>query len=283
MSAAGRVVLCMLSAFIVASIVASLMSRQTATDAARPRTQAQQEAPVSNPPSSMTSPQMAMDVGGPREQAQQEGQVSNPPPSVSEPTVVTMAERPAGHSVPLGQPLAPSGSEAIARELQKELKRVGCYGGHLNGEWTRSTREAMKAFSDRVNAKLPIDKPDSILLALVQGHSEKVCGVPCPSGQGLSHTQQCTPNALLARSGRTKLTAASGQGPWTVKTIVSGEASGEEGTRPSDIAPDKSPSTSAGHERALQRGARRHLQPTPRREGSWASSFFKQRDRFSLN
>jgi len=144
----------------------------------------------------------------------------------------------------------------------------------------------MKAFSDRVNAKLPIDKPDSILLALVQGQSEKVCGVPCPSGQSLSHTQQCTPNALMAGSGRTKLTAASGQGPWTVKTTVAGEASVEEGVPPSAIAPAQPSSTSAGspmHERALERSAKRHWQSTPKHEGSWASSFFKQRDRLSLN
>jgi hypothetical protein len=181
----------------------------------------------------------------------------------------------------------PSSSEAIARELQKELKRVGCYGGHLNGGWTRSTREAMQAFADRVNAKLPTDKPDGILLALVQGHSEKVCGVPCPSGQSLSPTQQCTPDALLARSGRTKLTAASGQGAWTVKTTVAGDASLQEGVvHPGDIAPAKPPSTSADspkQERALQRGVRRHGQPTPRHQGGWASNFFRQLSRLGLN
>jgi hypothetical protein len=184
-----------------------------------------------------------------------------------------------GRSLSSGQPL--SSSEAITRELQKELKRVGCYTGQLNGGWTRSTREAMQAFADRVNAKLPTDKPDNILLALVQGHSEKVCGVPCPSGQSLNPTQQCTPNALLARSGRTKLTAASGQGSWTVKTVMAGEGSvqGSMNEHPGEIAPATPASTSAGSpmpQRALQRGVRRHWQRTPRHEGSWASNFFKQ-------
>jgi hypothetical protein len=137
----------------------------------------------------------------------------------------------------------------------------------------------MNAFSDRVNAKLPTDKPDSILLALVRGHPEKVCGVPCPSGQSLSHAQRCTPNALLARSGRTTLAAASGQGAWTVKTIVAGDAAAQEGVHPGDIAPAK-PAMPA---RAPQRAVRRHWQPTTRHEGNWASSFFKQRDWLSLN
>ena len=37
----------------------------------------------------------------------------------------------------------------------------------------------MKAFTDRVNASLPVDKPDQILLALVQNHQGVAC-VPQP-------------------------------------------------------------------------------------------------------
>jgi hypothetical protein len=264
MSAAGRVVLYMLSIFMPAS----MMSSETGVKVAAPREQAAQVSHVSNPPAPapVTSPPIIE------------------PTKPTEPTVVTIAERPMVHSVPFGQPAVPSSSEAIARELQKELKRVGCYAGHLNGGWTRSTREAMKAFSDRVNAKLPMDKPDSILLALVQGHSDKVCGVPCPLGQSLiRHTERCTPDALLARTGKTKVTAGSGQGPWIVKTIAAaGEASGQEDVHPADIEPAKPAARSAGsHER--QRSGRRHWRPTPKHEGSWASNFFRQRDRFGFN
>jgi len=81
---------------------------------------------------------------------------------------------------PPTQPLpiaAPSGSDpaSLARQLQGELRRVGCYDGDISGAWTTSTRLAMLAFTERVNAKLPIDKPDPILLALVQSHPERVC------------------------------------------------------------------------------------------------------------
>ena len=43
-----------------------------------------------------------------------------------------------------------------------ELRRVGCYGGELNGVWTPATRLAMKAFTERVNATLPVGDPDDI-------------------------------------------------------------------------------------------------------------------------
>ncbi len=66
----------------------------------------------------------------------------------------------------------PNDRVALARALQRELKRVGCYSGEITGAWTTSTRMAMRAFTERVNATLPIDKPDPVLLSLVQGHQQ---------------------------------------------------------------------------------------------------------------
>ena len=110
-------------------------------------------------------------------------------------------ERAAG-AAPQKAGAVPQDRDAIGRELQKELKRVGCYEGELNGAWTPSTRQAMKAFTDRVNATLPTDEPDSILLTLVQAYQDKVCGKPCPAGQGLSDVGRCVPNAILARAAK---------------------------------------------------------------------------------
>lgn len=70
---------------------------------------------------------------------------------------------------------APRSRGSLARELQIELRRVGCYADEVNGTWTMQTRRAMKSFTDKVNATLPVDKPDEILLALVKGQREPVC------------------------------------------------------------------------------------------------------------
>jgi hypothetical protein len=208
-----------------------------------------------------------------------------PSPSLIEPTIVTIVERPVERSLALGLLLNPRGRDAIGRELQKELKRVGCYAGELNGAWTKSTRQAMKVFADRVNAKLPIDKPDDILLALVVGYPNKVCGVPCPSGQSLTRTQQCIPDVLLARSGRTKLTHVTNAR--IVTTTVAGGISVPPGwtEHPDDVAPGEPPSSSAGiaHKRsAPRRVMKKHWQSPARHERAWASDFFRHRDRFSL-
>ena len=104
---------------------------------------------------------------------------------------------------PVGQSTAMRGPPldrvALTRELQRQLQRVGCYGGSISGTWSPSTRRAMKEFTERVNAALPIDKPDAILLAMVQNHEEMTCGAGCPTGQSPAGNGRCLPSAIVAR------------------------------------------------------------------------------------
>ncbi|KAB2919481.1 MAG: hypothetical protein F9K29_05320 [Hyphomicrobiaceae bacterium] len=126
----------------------------------------------------------------------------------SAPIVVTVPQRQVEPPAPVPavrpQPATatPANRASLARELQRELQRVGCYDGEINGVWTTSTRMAMKTFTDRVNAKLPIDAPDYILLSLVQGQKDTVCGPSCPAGQVAARDGRCTPSATLAEAGR---------------------------------------------------------------------------------
>jgi hypothetical protein len=92
----------------------------------------------------------------------------------------------------------PGDRTSLVGELQRELRRVGCYDGALNESWTLATRTAMKTFTNRINAILPIDKPDQILLTLVKGYGDRVCGVACPPGEGLANDGRCLPNVVLA-------------------------------------------------------------------------------------
>jgi hypothetical protein len=94
----------------------------------------------------------------------------------------------------------PNNSASLTRDLQRELRRVGCYDGTINGGWTKSTRRAMKTFTERVNASLPLEEPDQVLLALVKNYPDGTCDRPCPQGQGMGETGRCLPNALLVRA-----------------------------------------------------------------------------------
>lgn len=68
----------------------------------------------------------------------------------------------------------------LARELQRELRRVGCYGGETDGSWGVGSKRSMRAFLDRVGSTLPSEEPDLIQLTLVRGHA----GGACRSGNG---------------------------------------------------------------------------------------------------
>ena len=138
----------------------------------------------------------------------------------------------------------------------------------------------MRTFNGRVNAMLPVDEPDGILLALVQGHPRKVCGAPCPVGQGLSGDTQCVPNAILAMAGRTKIaittnkTSTPTTSAWTVKTAVAGGAPPTE--HPGDFARvDAAPAAAPAPGPTQRRVAEKHWRPPGlRRERNWAPALF---------
>jgi hypothetical protein len=112
--------------------------------------------------------------------------------------VVTVPPRGSNPRISSQQLAIPKDRDTLARELQKELKRVGCYEGEVNGAWSPSTRRAMKMFIERVNASLPVDEPDPILYAMVRGEREQVCGKACHAGEGLTQDGRCVPAAILA-------------------------------------------------------------------------------------
>lgn len=81
----------------------------------------------------------------------------------------------------------------IARELQSELQRVGCYGGAVDGYWSPLAQRSAKAFVEGVNAHLPVGEPDVALLALVQATRGTVCAKPCPSDARPGADSVCKP------------------------------------------------------------------------------------------
>jgi hypothetical protein len=235
------------------------------------------------------------------------------------PPFVTLAQREGeGARMPLPAPHRPSAfpvdRASLARDLQRELRRAGCYEGEINAVWTTSTRRAMKTFMDRVNATLPIDEPDSVLLALVQGHPDGVCAKPCPAGQGLSDAGRCVPTAMLARAAtkgsvrQAAGVASKGQAPqqpaigsWTTSTTVAtpavrieppegrmalaGPGTGDGTLPPASTMPSAGVSVLPGPADATpsQYGesppATYERRRAPREaRGTWARSFWKRRD-----
>ena len=132
------------------------------------------------------------------EESEHWGAQSDPPP---ETTLVIVQPRAAPvHMAGRSQLSLTDDPARIVREVQRELKRVGCYSQEIDGEWGPATRRAMKDLTDRQNAVLPLDRPDPVLLALLQSQTNVVCGDTCPAGEELTKDNRCLPIALARMS-----------------------------------------------------------------------------------
>jgi len=112
-------------------------------------------------------------------------------PRFSSPFVTRVVSHIGEPRIPQERFAIPKDREILARELQKELRRVGCYEGDISGNWSQSTRRAMKTFIEHMNARLPIEEPDAVLYALVKGQHELVCGKSCSYGEVQSANGRC--------------------------------------------------------------------------------------------
>lgn len=96
-------------------------------------------------------------------------------------------------------PRDPASRYKLVLKIQQELRRVGCYRGRIDGSWEYAIKNAMKEFTDHVNATLPLDQPDYIQLTLIQSQRDEVCGT-CPTGQSLAASGRCGGLPLTART-----------------------------------------------------------------------------------
>jgi hypothetical protein len=107
-------------------------------------------------------------------------------------------------------PTDPDSRYKLVVDIQQQLKRVGCYWGRVNGSWNANTRDAMQSFTTRVNAALPVEKPDYLLLTMLKSHNGRTCGA-CPAGEIIGTGGRCMPQAIVAQGkhkGETSVAAA---------------------------------------------------------------------------
>jgi hypothetical protein len=93
-------------------------------------------------------------------------------------------------------PLDAATRAALARDIQSELARLGCYAGALDGAWSQETQRAAGLFVTEANARIPVSEPDFALFSLAKTATEnEACGpaitvaqapvVPPPAAMGL--------------------------------------------------------------------------------------------------
>jgi hypothetical protein len=155
---------------------------------------------------------------------------------------VVVAPRRAAPSEP---PAAvPGNRDGLVRALQRELRRVGCYAGAIDGTWGDSPRRAMRAFLVDINASLPVEHPDDILLRLLRGQERRVCHAACP--EEWATAEGCSADGRPAD-------ASARHDPES--TIAAAEAHPEPPAPPGSVqpSPDATPRFASGESLAVAR------------------------------
>ena len=195
-----------------------------------------------------------------------------PPPTAAQPpvieaTVYVVKPKP---RAPLGQSasgVAPDPA-SLGREIQLQLKRLGCYHGDTDGLWSPAVRQSMKAFLDRVNAALPTGKADIVLLEMLRNHQGVACSESCPAGQRRAADGRCLPHALAAGPAKkhartdTPLPRAAPASRFAKKAHPRGQPYDEHGRMA--LAGPPPPGLFTGTGRNAPAKARRHERERPR-------------------
>jgi len=119
-----------------------------------------------------------------------------PPPAAEPPPTVTISPAAPPNAAPLPDVAPPNiaalpeiarlsaepDTGTLARNIQLELVRLGCYSGRADGEWKKPTREAVAKFNRYAHAKLGADQPSDDLISALRRHDERVCPLLCARG-----------------------------------------------------------------------------------------------------
>jgi hypothetical protein len=70
----------------------------------------------------------------------------------------------------------------VARELQSELNRVGCYSGNIDGDWNAASRRALQNFNKHAETKLEVDVANFNAIAVIRSRMSRICPLVCDRG-----------------------------------------------------------------------------------------------------
>ena len=70
-----------------------------------------------------------------------------------------------------------SSPKAMAEELQKELRRVGCFADNPDGTWGADSMRAMATYNAWAQTALPIDSPSREAISTLKAQTKSVCAV----------------------------------------------------------------------------------------------------------
>lgn len=71
----------------------------------------------------------------------------------------------------------------LARDLQGELKRLGCLSGEVDGDWGEGSKKALKDFARHAKLSIASDEPTTAVLDVAAAMKERACPLVCSGDQ----------------------------------------------------------------------------------------------------
>jgi hypothetical protein len=124
------------------------------------------------PPADAASSPSPQPVLGPATNSEEAGKGQQTYAAVS-------ATEPSGRASPVSVELT------IARELQGELKRVGCDPGNIDDDWNAASRRALENFNEHAGTNLDVEVANFSALSVVRSRMSRICPVACDRGPGV--------------------------------------------------------------------------------------------------
>jgi hypothetical protein len=93
-----------------------------------------------------------------------------------------------GPAPAIASPQPPAASPPVAPDIeaadfiesvQRQLKRVGCYDGDIDGDWGPLSISGLRKFNERAKLAHRADTPDAATLAALERHADRVCPLEC--------------------------------------------------------------------------------------------------------
>src|SRR6185312_4129532 len=110
-------------------------------------------------------------------------------------SIAPIAPAPPAALPPAAPPVPEPDAKEIARNLQTELKRVGCYNGAIDGLWGPLAQNAVEHFNQHTGKHLDAETASLDATASIKESSGRVCPLPTPPPP---HRQAAAPPAERA-------------------------------------------------------------------------------------
>jgi hypothetical protein len=119
------------------------------------------------------------------------------PPAEKKPANIAVLPPPGGQSAPPAEPKPEAGPDtaALTRDLQTELRRVGCDAGRVDGNWSARWREVMSDFNKRAGTEFDVKVASVDALDGVKAQRGRICPLICGRNQHIEG-DQCVANPV---------------------------------------------------------------------------------------